>query len=237
MLPSPASALSITVLVPVYNEAALVEPSTEALVRYLRGAFPVFEVVIIESGSTDGTAALCDALAKTFPEVRIIHEGARNGFGSAMKIGFAAARHELVTMMTLDLPFPFESISEAAARIGEYDCVLSYRSVDARKSRLRKVQSWVFNNLLKIVLGLRTRHLNSALKVYRRHVIQSLPLVSRGWFIDTEIVYWLERKGTRCAEIPVPLIERQTGRSSTTLFTPFQILKEAWRFSRSQRGR
>lgn len=227
---------SISVVVPVYNEKELVGPATERIVTFLRTHFADPEVIIVESGSTDGSGALCDEVAERLPEVRVIHEGARRGFGSALKAGFAAARRDLVTMITLDLPFPLESIAEAAQMMDRYESVLSYRSSDTRKSHFRKVQSWVFNTALRRTLGLRARHLNSALKVYRREVIQSLPLVSNGWFIDTEIIYWLENRGVRRTEIPVPLLEREVGRSSTNLATPIHILREAYRFARHQKA-
>src|SRR5579859_5808460 len=220
-----SSPLSISIVIPVYNEAALVAESCETIARFLRGSFRGYEVIIVESGSTDGSGELCDEVARKHPEARVIHEGARNGFGSAVKLGFAAAKNDLVAMVTLDLPFPLGSIAEAAALIGPYDAVLSYRSVDHRKSRFRKVQSWVFNTSLRKALGLTTKHLNSALKLYRREVIQSLPLTSRGWFIDTEIIYWLERRGVHTTQIPVPLIERRVGESSTGLMAPVHILR------------
>jgi dolichol-phosphate mannosyltransferase len=229
------SPLSITIVVPVYNEAALVADSSEKIVSFFREKFAGLEVILVESGSTDGTGALCDEVAERYPEVRVIHEGARNGFGSAVKLGFAAATRDLVAMVTFDLPFPLESIAEAATLVDRYDCVLSYRSVDGRKSQFRKLQSWVFDTSLRKALGLRTRHLNSALKVYRREIIQSLPLTSKGWLIDTEIVYWLEKRSVRCTQIPVPLVERTVGKSSTGLMAPIQILREAWRFKRAQR--
>ena len=225
---------SLSVVVPVYNEAALVAESTEQMVDFLRGSFAGFELIIVESGRTDGSGELCDEVARRFSEVRVIHEGARRGFGSALKQGFQASTRDLVTMMTLDLPFPFDSVAQAAALMPWNDAVLSYRSTDTRKSHFRKLQSLVFNTALRTTLRLKTRHLNSALKMYRREVIQGLPLTSNGWFIDTEIVYWLERRGARTTVIPVPLVDRRVGVSSTTLATPIHILGEAYRFARAR---
>jgi glycosyltransferase involved in cell wall biosynthesis len=227
--------VSISVVVPVYNEVELLEDSVQQIQGYLQGAFRDFEVILVESGSTDGSGELCDEAARRHAEIRVVHEGARRGFGSALKLGFSLAQKEVVTMAVLDFPYPLESIGPAADLIGEYDAVLSYRSADLRESRFRKVQSWVFNNAFRAAFGLKARHLNSALKVYRRETIQSLPLVSDNWFIDTEIVYWLTHRGVEFAEVPVQFQERRAGRSSTGLTTPFRVVQEAIVFSRKRR--
>lgn len=221
---------SLSVIIPVYNEVELLGGAIRTIDAFVKQHFSQYELVIIESGSTDGTGELCDQLASELPSVRVIHEGARNGFGSALKRGYKEARLDWVWFITADTPFPLESIVKAKALFSQYDCVLSYRSEDTRKSAFRKVQSVVYNNLVKTVLGLRVKHVNSAFKVFKREVIQSLPLISNGWFIDAETLYWLTQRKVRYTEIPVPLIDRTGGHSTITLSTPLTLLKELRRF-------
>ncbi len=221
---------SLSVIIPVYNEVDLLGEAVRTIDAFVKQHFSHYELVIIESGSTDGTGALCDQLATELSAVRVIHEGARNGFGSALKRGYKEATLDWVWFITADTPFPLESIVKAKALFGQYDCVLSYRSEDTRKSAFRKVQSVVYNTLVKTVLGLRVKHVNSAFKVFKREVIQSLPLISNGWFIDAETLYWLTQRKVRYTEIPVPLIDRTGGHSTITLSTPLTLLKELRRF-------
>jgi glycosyltransferase involved in cell wall biosynthesis len=230
-----ATDYSLSVIIPVYNEVELLGEAVRRIDSFLREQFSRYEVLIIESGSSDGTFELSDRLAEELPSVRVIHEGGRNGFGSALKRGYKEARLDWVWFVTADTPFPLESIAEARALFGEYDCILSYRSEDTRKSAFRKVQSVVYNALVKTLLDLRVRHVNSAFKVFKREVIQSLPLISNGWFIDAETLYWLHRKNVRYCEIPVPLIDRTGGHSTITLATPLAILKELRVFLRERK--
>jgi glycosyltransferase involved in cell wall biosynthesis len=224
------SSESLSVIIPVYNEVELLGEAVHRINAFVGEHFADYELVIIESGSNDGTGDLCDRLATELAHVRVIHEGARNGFGSALKRGYKEATKDWVWFVTADTPFPLESMLEARKLFPTNDCVLSYRSEDTRKSFFRKIQSVVYNNLVKMSLGLRVKHVNSAFKVFKREVIQSLPLISNGWFIDAETLYWLTQRKVKYTEIPVPLIDRTGGHSTITLSTPLTLLKELRRF-------
>jgi glycosyltransferase involved in cell wall biosynthesis len=226
---------SLSVIVPVYNEVELLGAAIRSIELFLSNNCASHEILIIESGSTDGTRELADALAREIPSVRVIHEGARNGFGSALKRGYKEAAKDWVWFVTADTPFPLESMLDAMALFPDYDCILSYRSEDTRKSAFRKFQSVIYNWLVKTLLGLRVRHINSAFKVFRREVIQSLPLISNGWFIDAETLYWLTQRKVRYTEIPVPLIDRTGGHSTITLATPLAIVHELRHFLRERK--
>ena len=104
---------SVSVVVPVYNEIELVEDSVRAIDRFLAGQQLDYEVIIIESGSTDGSDAACDRLADALPGVEVIHETQRNGLGSALRQGYAAASKDLVWLVTVDIPFPLGTLCEA----------------------------------------------------------------------------------------------------------------------------
>ena len=232
---TPLHTYSLSVIIPVYNEAELLGEAVHRVNTFIAAHFADYELVIIESGSTDGTGELCDRLGAELPAVRVIHEGGRNGFGSALKRGYKEATKDWVWFITADTPFPLESMLEAMKLFPTHDCVLSFRSEDTRKSFFRKIQSVVYNNLVKILLGLRVRHVNSAFKVFKREVIQSLPLISNGWFIDAETLYWLTKRKVKYTEIPVPLIDRTGGHSTITLSTPLTLLKELRHFLRERK--
>jgi glycosyltransferase involved in cell wall biosynthesis len=222
-------ASSFTVLVPVYNEAQLVMTSLGRIDEFMSSSSTDYEVLVIESGSTDGSAALCDEAAATWPRVRVIHEARRTGYGSALRLGFSNATGTFVWVVTLDMPFPLESLLTALPLLDSHDAVLSYRSRDPRGFG-RKVQSAVYNLLLRVLLGLRARHANSAFKVLRLSTVRAMPLVSAGWFIDAELLYRLQERGARCAFIGVPLIDRSAGSSTVRFGTWIGVLRELVRF-------
>jgi glycosyltransferase involved in cell wall biosynthesis len=220
---------SVSVVVPVYNEIELVEASVRAIDHFLAGQELEYEIIIIESGSTDGSSSASDRLAETLSAVEVIHEAQRNGLGSALRQGYAAATKDLVWLVTVDIPFPLRALCEALPLMTGCDCVLSYRSEDHR-GLLRRIQSWAYNTLVKTVLGLPMRTVNSAFKLYRRGMLTDMPLKSNGWFLDAEVLYWVARRGYRFREIPVPLLERKAGTSKIGLSDIIWILREMIKF-------
>jgi glycosyltransferase involved in cell wall biosynthesis len=225
---------SITTIIPVWNEAEAIETTVTATHEFLAAHFADFEILIVESGSTDGSIEICDRLAASLPGVTVVHEGAAKGFGSALRLGYAYASKDLVWVVSADLPFPLAALLDAMPLLADRDCVLSYRVEDER-GPFRRFQSLIYNGLAKALLGLSVRHVNSTFKVYRRPVIQGLALVSDGWLIDTEIVYRLQTSGARLAELPVPLIDRQAGSSTIRPLTPFLILRDLLKFAWRER--
>lgn len=225
--------IGIATIIPVYDEIQCLPGSLEQVHSFLEANFADFEIIIVESGSTDGSAQACDLFAQGHESVTVIHEGARNGFGSALQLGFNSASKDLVWAVSVDLPFSLDAIFSAIPLFEECGTVLSYRSADDR-GLYRRLQSVAYNRLVKLLLGLKATHINSTFKVYRRSVVQSLNLESRGWLVDAEIVYKLEQMRVAYAEVPVPLIERKAGESSVGPMTAVQLFWDLVKFAASE---
>jgi glycosyltransferase involved in cell wall biosynthesis len=224
------SEVAVSAVVPVYNEREALPVAIARLSETLSAHAPSWEILLVESGSTDGTAELADASAEADPRVRVVHESRRNGFGSAIRLGIANSRGEHIWIVPVDLPFPLATIGTALRE--DADAVISYRSND-RRSWPRRLQSWVFNTLGRARLGLRIRSINSAFKVYRRDAVARLTLEQRGWLIDAEILYLLSRQGARIVELPVPVIDRELGTSKVGLLDGFAVFVQLWQLKRS----
>jgi dolichol-phosphate mannosyltransferase len=218
--------VSVSVIMPVYNEECSIEHGLSTVLNYLKSVPGCrFEVIIIESGSTDGTGGMVDALASRHREVRVIHEGRRNGFGNAIRLGYKEARMDWVWLITPDLPFPLAKFGESLPLLEQYDAVLSYR-VDDPRGALRKLQSVIFNLLVRIGFGLRQKHINSAFKLLQRTFVQAVNFRSRGWTIDVEILWALKQQKARVIEIPVEIYDRTAGKSKIGMSTAGGVVKE-----------
>jgi dolichol-phosphate mannosyltransferase len=212
----------ITTVVPVFNEAESL-PHAVAALREALGALPnPYEILVVESGSSDGTAEIADGLAAAHPEVRVLHEAKRNGFGSALRLGFDAAEGELVCVVPADLPYDLTAIGEALEVIAECDAVLSERRHDER-SAFRRLQSQVYATLCWLLLGLPRTSPNAAFKMYRRPLVAGMRLDSTGWFIDTEVVYRLRQMNARIRTLKIDVHTRKYGASSVTLADSLRI--------------
>jgi glycosyltransferase involved in cell wall biosynthesis len=226
---------TISAIVPIYNERAALPDAIRTIDRFVDAHFADYELIVVESGSTDGTGDACDALPALLPRVRVVHEGARKGFGSAVRTGIALASKAWVWPIVVDLPFDLDVILDALPQMDRYQAVLSYRSDDPR-SAYRRLQSLVFNALARTLLGVRARHINSAFKVTSTPLVQSLGLESRGWLLDAELIMRLEERGVPYAEIPVRLIDRATGRSTIGPMAAVGAFRDLMRLAR-RRGR
>lgn len=231
-----APPFSVSVVVPIYNEIELAEPSLRTIHAFLKQHVEDFEIVIVESGSTDGTGEICDRMAGELSSTRVFHEGQRNGMGAALRLGYEHAAKQYVWLVTADLPFPLEALNEARPLVANHDCVLSYRVGDKR-SLMRLIQSTGYAILIKTMLGLPMKSVNSAFKLLPRRFVLELPLISRGWFIDAELLYWISLKKLRFAEIGVPLIERTAGKSSVTSGDWIKVIKELMAFKKNLKKR
>jgi glycosyltransferase involved in cell wall biosynthesis len=225
---------SISMIVPVYNEEKFLENSIAVIDDFLRAHFDNYEIVIVESGSTDKSGEICDRLMRKNTRIKVIHEGRRNGFGAAMKLGYQACCKNLVVLDTVDLPFPLEAILAALPYLIEYDCVLSYRSHVKRRGLFRRFQSAIYNGLIKTILRLKVKHVNSAFKMYRREIIQNMKLISKGWLLDAEIIYRLQKGKITFTELPVELIEQPERVSSINWMTWTSLLHELYWFIKNK---
>ena len=216
---------SLSIIIPVYNEEKTLKNSISIISKFLEKNFEDYEIIIIESGSTDNSAEICDGIADSSKNVKVIHESERNGFGAALKLGYKKASKDLVMLFTVDFPFPLESIYQALPLLTDYDCVLSYRVTDNRNI-FRKFQSSVFNYIINWYFGLSVQHVNSAFKLFRKEFIQNAQIISDGWLIDTEIHCIIKKQNISFTEIPVPAIERTVGKSSIGLLTPLSMITE-----------
>jgi len=216
---------SISLIVPIYNEKDSIECSIEEIHVFLKKNFKDFEIILIESGSTDGSDKIVDRIRIKYNSIIVFHEKTRNGFGSAMKIGIKLAGKELISMITVDRPFELKYILEAVKASRENDFVLSYR-VNDRRSMIRRIQSFFYNCLINLFLGLKVKHVNSALKLYKNQSIKRVNIQSNTWFFDAEVIYRLINEGFKFKEIPVPILDRKTGKSTVSNTTAFGIFKE-----------
>jgi glycosyltransferase involved in cell wall biosynthesis len=217
---------SFSVIMPVYNEGETLDAGVKEVLAAL-DQLPecVYELIIIESGSTDGTGQSADELARTCPQVRVIHEGRRNGFGAAVRLGYQAATMDWIWLVTPDIPFPLTALRDALPLLDRDNAIISYRVHDDR-GWMRKLQSLIFNTLVRAAFGLRFRHINSAFKILPREFAQGIELRSRGWTVDAEIAWHLKQQGVRVTEIPVPLIDRTGGASKIGAGTGLRVFKE-----------
>lgn len=168
----------LSVVVPLYDERENVEPLINAVGLALE-SFGPWELVLVDDGSTDGTAEVAAAMSAADDRVRLVRLARNYGQTSAMQAGFDVARGSVVVSMDGDLQNDPEDIPALVAKLQEgYDLVTGYRVRRQDQLLTRKVPSWVGNRLIQLITGVHIRDNGCSLKAYRRELLDRLHLYS-----------------------------------------------------------
>jgi len=223
---------TFSIVVPVYNEAAFLPIALPALVTELESLDVPYRVVMVENGSTDGTAEVARSLAEGLPVV--VESLPEADYGAAMRHGFLEARGDWVVNFDIDY-FSVDFLKRVLA-VEDADLVIGSkrdpRSLD-RRPLLRRLATRVFNLLLRVILGSNVSDTHG-MKAFRIDLVAEIvPLVkSTQDLFDTELVIRAERAGYRIAEVPVVVKEMRTARSSLVKRVP-RTVRGLWRIKRN----
>lgn len=208
---------SLSVIFPAFNEQDNIRHTVESARNVLPRVAGVWEIIIVNDGSTDGTRAVCDDLAAHHPEVRAIHHPRNLGYGAALKSGVLDARCGLIFFSDSDGQFDMEEISDLLRWTDQYDIVAGYRAV-RRDPFYRTINAWGWNVLVRLLLGLRIRDIDCAFKVFRRSVFERIQIRSVGAMVNTEILAQAFRLGMTVKEVKVSHFSRRHGRQTGARF-------------------
>jgi glycosyltransferase involved in cell wall biosynthesis len=200
----------ISVVVPVCNEEASVEPLFDELRAALEALGQEWEVLFVDDGSTDGTFAALTRLHAEEPGVRIVRLRRNFGKATALAAGFAEAGGDVVVTIDGDGQDEPAEIGRLLAKLDEgFDLVSGWKT-RRRDPWRRRAVSRVFNAVTGRVSGLRLHDLNCGLKAYRAEVLRGLRLYGE---LHRFIPVLAHYRGFRVAELPVAHRPREHGRS------------------------
>ena len=206
------TAPTLTVVIMAYNEAASLRPVSDEILAELERSGVTHEILFIDDGSTDGTADICDVLAKTYPVCRVIHHRPNLGLGGVYRSGFREARGKWLTFFPADGQFPATIIGHYLTHIDGTDMILGYlpeRDGPLTSKLLSQAERWLFRALF----GDFPRF--QGILMFRRSLLEKHRLVSqgRGWTVLMEFILRATRGGARHTSLPIHLRPRQSGHS------------------------
>jgi glycosyltransferase involved in cell wall biosynthesis len=231
--PTPERVDRLSVFFPAHDEEANLEPLVEEALGSLPRLARTYEIVVVDDGSRDGTGAIADRLAAAHPDVvRVVHHPTNLGYGSALRTGFRAARHDLIAFTDGDRQFRVADLGRLTARLAEPDtpdAVVGYRirRADPLLRTLYARAYWLAN---RTFFGLRVRDVDCACKLFRREALRDLRVESGGAFFSAELLIKLRARDRRIAEVGVPHHARTAG--SATGARPAVVLRavrDFWR--------
>ncbi len=168
-----------SVVIPIKDERDNLVPLTERLLHVLDSRVEsrsgAFEVLFVDDGSTDGSAAVLDELSAAYSAVTAIHLDRNHGQTAAFDAGFRQSRGRLVITLDGDLQNDPTDIGTLLPYSKEYDLVCGWR-VDRHDTPMRKLSSRIANAVRSAVTGDRVHDTGCSLKIFRRAVVERLQL-------------------------------------------------------------
>ncbi|MBF0331227.1 MAG: glycosyltransferase [Candidatus Omnitrophica bacterium] len=218
--------MNVFVIVPVYNEKEVLAGTIDQLMAC---GSDVERILIVNDGSTDGTAQLADRLAGKFPDMVSVINSAHEGFAQAIRTGISAVPEGAAFVVVMaDACDDLTQIRKMCALIIDADVVVASRYVPGGRRQggdwLKAAGSRAVNLFFAALLRGRCHDATNSFKMYRKLILRDVVLTSRGFEISMEMTVKAFRRGARFVEIPTQWIERRQGTSK------FHLLRHGWRY-------
>ncbi|MFH0855146.1 MAG: glycosyltransferase family 2 protein [Candidatus Omnitrophota bacterium] len=220
--------MKLSIIIPAHNEEENIGQVIERVEEKIR--FP-FDLIVVNDHSTDRTADIVASLAEKFNNVILVENKFAPSFANAVKTGLASAKTEVVVPVMGDLCDDLETIPLMLEKILEgFDVVCGARYIKGGLrlggSRLKGLFSAFAGWSLHYLVGIPTHDIANAFKMYRKKVVDSLEIESRGFEISMELPLKAYFLGFKVTEVPTIWREREKGKSS------FRMLNLAPNYSR-----
>lgn len=202
--------MKLSVVIPVYNEVALVKESVKQVVDVNLA----HEIIIVDDGSTDGTKELYPEIQAMSPKIIVYYHEKNKGKGAAVRTGFSKASGDVFIIQDADLeydPNDYTKLLEPIQR-GRADVVYGSRLHGGPTRAMffwhmvgNKFLSLVTNVLYDVILT----DMETCYKVFKREVVQGIQLNARGFELEPEITAKVLKKGYRIYEVPISYYGRE----------------------------
>jgi len=224
---------SISVFFPAYNDQDSISIMINKALALLPQFTDDYEVIVVNDGSSDGTAAVLDELARKNSAVRVIHHQHNRGYGGALRTGFLSATKDLVFYTDGDGQYDANELAKLIPLMPSLDADVDVDVVNGYKikrsdAKRRVVLGAMYKMLARLLFRLPIRDVDCDFRLMRREAIQSIDLVSTSGVVCTEMIYKLYRAGCRFTETPVHHYPRMHGQSQ--FFTLRRVSKTAFDF-------
>jgi glycosyltransferase involved in cell wall biosynthesis len=205
--------LSISAVLPAYNEEAIIERTVRHVAEVLRSLASDFEVIVTNDGSRDATGAVLADLQAREPalQLRVVTHERNRGYGAALASGFDAARKDLIFLTDGDKQFDVGELERFAPEMdARTDMLIGWRKNRADPP-MRKLNALGWKLLVNTLFGYTARDVDCAFKLFRRQVWESLTVYARGATFSAEFLIKARRLGFRVRELPVNHFPRTAG--------------------------
>ena len=220
---------SVDIMIPVLNEAHVLEQSVETVRAWAADNFPYrWRVVVVDNGSTDGTVEVAKRLKELHPDDVDFYSLKERGRGRALRYAWTTSTADVCTYMDVDLSTELPALNKIVDPIvrGEWDVATGSRLHKGRSQVTRSLKRYIlsktYNIMVRWTLNTRVRDHQCGFKAASRRAINHVvpQIRDQTWFFDTELLVLSGKQGFKVGEVPVRWVEDQDSR--------VKIVKTAW---------
>jgi dolichol-phosphate mannosyltransferase len=209
--------LKLSIVVPAQNEEGCLEETLQNLVAALRPQRIPFEIIVADDHSTDQTALRANRMSAEYPEIRLVQNTGRQGFGMAVRLGVDHAGGDAVAVVMADgSDRPADLVTYYRKLLEGYDCVFGSRFIRGggvtgypiHKLILNRMANW----FIKSIFRLPYNDITNAFKMYHRNAIEGIqPLISPHFNLTVEMPLKAIVRGYSYAIVPITWTTRKSG--------------------------
>jgi len=208
----------VSVILPTYNEKENIEELIRQVYHYT--GKDLFEVIVVDDNSSDGTSKIVENLQKKNKNLRLVRRLHKTGLASAIWRGINESKGNIVVWLDCDLSHPPKIIPKLLENLPQYDVVIASRYVNDGKderSFVRALASKSVNLLAYAFLGLKVKDLTSGFYAVKKEVFSQVTLMTTGHAeYCIRFPYESLKKGFKIKEVSYVFSDRKKGKSKTT---------------------
>jgi glycosyltransferase involved in cell wall biosynthesis len=203
----------LSVFFPAYNDSGTIASMVIRAVKAASALTADFEIIIVNDGSADATAELADELARTYPQVRVVHHPRNRGYGGALQTGFRSATKEFIFYTDGDAQYdPAEAALLWEQMRPGVDLVNGYK-ISRSDPFHRVVIGRLYHHVVSFLFGLTVRDVDCDFRLMRRSIFERIRLEKTSGVICLELMKKIHDADFRIVEVPVHHYHRAFGQS------------------------
>ncbi len=182
---SPPPCPPFSIVIPVFNEEKGINATLDRLQENLSGSHCEYEIIAVNDGSTDGTAAILSQRQ----DIKVIQHSINRGYGAALKTGIRHSQYPLIVITDADGTYPNEQIPRLVALTSDADMVVGARiGENVKYSFVRKIPKWFLARFAEWISSSRIPDINSGLRVFQKSIVERfLKILPDGFSFTTTI--------------------------------------------------
>ncbi len=204
---------SISAFFPAYNDAGTIAKLVRSAALLLPKLAEDFEIIVVDDGSSDGTAAVLDGLRREYPFLKVIHHGVNRGYGAALITGFANCSKDLIFYTDGDGQYDVEEMPRLLEALrDDVDMVTGYK-IRRSDPGYRIVTGNTYRAIVRILFNLKVRDVDCDFRLFRREILRRFQLTCDSGVICVELIKKCQLSGLRIVQVPVHHYHRELGES------------------------